>query len=307
MKHRNSPIERVLMISTILALCIVLVVGVMYAAMRITVDRTSITDSIATADESSTTSTDDYAEKLSSYTKMNEELLDFDHLFTTDLDDVNDTIIEFCRDVEEVVVEDSKPDVITYHVQYGDSFWYLADQFYNDGTMYEKIMTDNGITSLYPGDVINIYDPVNSHIEDEVAMQRSITEPAEPVVYNEPAPVSGSSDGTKPDASTYKDSTLLDTSGMEYVGNWRITGYDPHCSHCCGKTNGITASGNQAVLGYSCGSNSLPLGTQIYIEGYGIFRVDDRGGSSQNLIDIACDSHDICYTMTGNADVYIVG
>ena len=103
-----------------------------------------------------------------------------------------------------------------------------------------------------------------------------------------------------------KDGSSLDKTGMTYMGNWRITGYDPHCDHCCGKHNGITASGRQAEFGVTCGINNLPLGTKIYIEGYGVYRVDDRGGMSKNHVDIACPSHDVCYQMTGYADVYVI-
>lgn len=206
-------------------------------------------------------------------------------------------------DEETTVVEEEAP--VEYVVQYGDCFWEIADMYYGDGAMYPVLMEANNKTSLHPGDVITICDLEDYNVEEIVAAaQESVA--VSTSYKSAPATSTGSSDGTKPDWTTYKDSTPYDTTGMTYAGEFKITGYDPHCAHCCGKTNGITASGNQAVLGYSVGCNNLPLGTIVYIEGYGIFRVDDRGGSSRNLIDIACDSHDICYHMTGSANVYIV-
>lgn len=214
-------------------------------------------------------------------------------------------------------VAESAPEYIEHVVSAGDSFWAIADTYYGDGTKYGYVMAANDVTTIHPGDIVKIYDPEEYEIEDTMVdeyVEKIETEIQSPsstanatISYNnEPAPISGSSDGTKPDWTTYRDTTAYDTSNMTYVGEYKITGYDPHCAHCCGKTDGYTAAGTQAILGYSAGSNSLPLGTVVYIEGYGIFRIDDCGGSSKNLIDIACDSHDICYHMTGRANVYIV-
>lgn len=52
---------------------------------------------------------------------------------------------------------------------------------------------------------------------------------------------------------------------MVYLGEYRITGYDL-CMDCCGKTDGITASGTQASVGRTCAAGSgLPFGTRIFI------------------------------------------
>ena len=222
---------------------------------------------------------------------------------------------EVVPDTEEVIedeVVEEDPQYIEYRVSAGDSFWSIANTYYGDGSKYAYIMAMNDITMIHPGDIIKIYDPEDYEVDDSVVeeyeeVSAMIAESTPTTIsYTEPVSVSGSSDGTKPDWTTYKDTTVYDTSNMTYVGEYKITGYDPHCKHCCGKTDGYTAAGTQAILGYSAGSNSLPLGTVVYIEGYGIFRIDDCGGSSKNLIDIACDSHDICYQMTGRANVYIV-
>jgi 3D (Asp-Asp-Asp) domain-containing protein len=60
---------------------------------------------------------------------------------------------------------------------------------------------------------------------------------------------------------------------------WKITAYCP-CSQCCGKSNGITASGKKAHYGYvAC--NWLPFGSKVRIAGLGEFIVMDRGAKSQ--------------------------
>ena len=65
------------------------------------------------------------------------------------------------------------------------------------------------------------------------------------------------------------------------------------CRKCCGKTDGITASGAKAVEGVTVAMNkSVPFGTKVYIEGVGERIVQDRGGAIKgNNIDIFFDNH----------------
>lgn len=74
----------------------------------------------------------------------------------------------------------------------------------------------------------------------------------------------------------------------EYV----ITAYCP-CVQCCGKSDGITASGEKAVEGITVAMDkSIPFGTKIYIDGVGERIVQDRGGAIKgNRIDLYFDSH----------------
>ena len=74
----------------------------------------------------------------------------------------------------------------------------------------------------------------------------------------------------------------------EYV----ITAYCP-CVRCCGKSDGITASGVKAIEGITAATDkSMPFGTKIYIDGVGERIVQDRGGAIKgNRIDLYFDSH----------------
>lgn len=74
----------------------------------------------------------------------------------------------------------------------------------------------------------------------------------------------------------------------EYV----ITAYCP-CTKCCGKSDGITASGEKAVEGVTIAAdtNILPFGTKVIIDG-NTYIVQDRGGAIKgNRIDLYFDSH----------------
>ena len=74
---------------------------------------------------------------------------------------------------------------------------------------------------------------------------------------------------------------------------YTITAYCP-CVKCCGKTDGITASGEKAVQGVTVATdNSIPFGTKIYIESLGERIVQDRGVAIKgNRIDLYFDSHE---------------
>lgn len=74
---------------------------------------------------------------------------------------------------------------------------------------------------------------------------------------------------------------------------YTITFYCP-CAKCCGKTDGITASGTKATAGRTIAApKSFAFGTQLHVIGLGSYVVEDRGGSIKgNRLDIYVDSHD---------------
>lgn len=83
-----------------------------------------------------------------------------------------------------------------------------------------------------------------------------------------------------------------DGEGKPKTETYVITAYCP-CVKCCGKTNGITASGVKAVQGVTVAMDkSIPFGTKIYIDGVGERIVQDRGGAIKgNRIDLYFESH----------------
>ncbi len=77
----------------------------------------------------------------------------------------------------------------------------------------------------------------------------------------------------------------------KYLGTYTIYAYCP-CVKCCGKTNGITASGTIATEGRTVAS-TLPFGTKLYIDGIGERIVEDRGGAIQgNKLDLFMSDHE---------------
>ena len=98
-------------------------------------------------------------------------------------------------------------------------------------------------------------------------------------------------------------------SNKTYAGEFEITYYCP-CTLCCGKTDGITASGTLAIEGQTVAADwdVLPPGTKIYIDGVGFRTVEDKGGAivGQSL-DVFMDSHSAALEAGRHkADVWIV-
>lgn len=87
-------------------------------------------------------------------------------------------------------------------------------------------------------------------------------------------------------------------------GDCRITFYCP-CAKCCGKSDGITASGALATPNHTVAAGTLPFGTRLLIDGEE-YVVEDRG-VGDHQIDIFVSSHEealqrgLYYT-----DVYII-
>ena len=74
-------------------------------------------------------------------------------------------------------------------------------------------------------------------------------------------------------------------------GRYKVTAYCA-CVKCCGKTNGITASGTKATANRTVAApSSFAFGTKIQMNGQ-TYVVEDRGGAIQgNRIDLYMNSH----------------
>ena len=116
-------------------------------------------------------------------------------------------------------------------------------------------------------------------IEKTVISEKVITEPVDKIVQVQKK-------------ATSRGSTLPRTTASTSGGTtYKITAYCP-CSKCCGKTNGMTASGTKATAGRTVAASSkFAFGTKLNIGGH-IYTVEDRGGAiNGNKIDIFVNTH----------------
>ena len=95
-------------------------------------------------------------------------------------------------------------------------------------------------------------------------------------------------------------SASMDTapSSDGYLGTYRCTGYVATGNAC--------ASGVMPESGVTIASNSLPMGTRVYIEGIGERVVQDTGGMGNGVIDVFVDSTSEAYALTGDYEVYVI-
>lgn len=106
-----------------------------------------------------------------------------------------------------------------------------------------------------------------------------------------------------------KDIDALKDNKAKYIGQFKISYYCA-CEKCCGKTDGITASGVKVQEGVTIAADTsiLPFGTKVFIQGVGNRIVQDRGSSIKgNKIDVYVTSHNsIPKVGVHNSDVWMV-
>ena len=154
----------------------------------------------------------------------------------------------------------------------------------------EEVITTENITEI---DTSFTEITTTEEVTMEVTEEISTTE-----TYYEPTTEEPTTEATTEAPST-------EANGMTYLGTYSLTAYCS-CVNCCGKSNGITASGTQATAGRTVACNSLSIGTVISINGHQ-YVVEDTGGMGGNVIDIFFDSHEEAINFgRQSAEVYLV-
>ena len=156
----------------------------------------------------------------------------------------------------------------------------------NDDTGEADSRTEGGVQlSLDNEQRQKIRDQVESDSNDyklneEKKMTFTVNTPIPGVTVN--SAVNGGRDNTATQAQIAK---------SKYLGQFVVTAYCP-CMECCGKTDGITASGVKAQANHTIAtSSSYAFGTKMILNGR-IYTVEDRGGAIQgNRIDIFFNTH----------------
>lgn len=99
-------------------------------------------------------------------------------------------------------------------------------------------------------------------------------------------------------------------SNAKSLGNYKLTFYCP-CAVCNGAADAKTASGTTPTEGRTIAVDSsvIPLGSRVYIEGYGVFIAEDTGGAiKNNKIDVLVSSHSRAYDLgVKYANIYLLG
>lgn len=124
------------------------------------------------------------------------------------------------------------------------------------------------------------------------------TEPLEPTVEIEP---------TEPTVDELAPIEPVEPIS-DYLGEFVLTAYCA-CKNCCGKTDGVTATGTIATAGRTIAVDPkvIPYGSEVIINDH-IYIAEDCGGGINNYhIDIYFDSHEEALQFgVQYADIYIV-
>lgn len=94
----------------------------------------------------------------------------------------------------------------------------------------------------------------------------------------------------------------VDLTGAKDLGDFYLTAY-------YNPWGNPTASGAPTVANHTIAQNSLPFGSRVYIEGLGVYTVEDRGAVSNgsHWIDVYCNTLQDCYNLpVRNARVYLL-
>ncbi len=99
-------------------------------------------------------------------------------------------------------------------------------------------------------------------------------------------------------------------NNFKKIGTHRLSFYCP-CAVCNGRSDGKTKIGTKMAEGRTIAVDSriIPLGSRVYIDGYGVFIAEDIGGAIKgNRIDVCVSSHSRAYDIgIDYADVYLIG
>lgn len=135
--------------------------------------------------------------------------------------------------------------------------------------------------------ILSLMVMIAYHVEAQAKMPEITTDkPTETVT-----------EATTEESSTVEETTDIELTTVKFedipdlteLGTFKLTAYCS-CSKCCGKSDGITASGTKATAGRTVAASGLPFGTELYING-NTYIVEDRGVPS-GVVDIYFDSHE---------------
>lgn len=170
--------------------------------------------------------------------------------------------------------QENSEQVDKYKVVSGDNLWKIAEKY---NVTVAKLKDWNKLTSdiIHPGNVLTINGTVESS-----------NQPAEK------KPVENTSTETKAEAvkapvqEQKQEQTQKQTSGQEITVE--ATAYTAYCEGCSGITStgiDLRSNPNQKVIAVD--PTIIPLGSKVYVEGYGEAIAGDTGGAIKgNRIDV---------------------
>jgi 3D (Asp-Asp-Asp) domain-containing protein/LysM repeat protein len=184
-----------------------------------------------------------------------------------------------------------------YKIEKGDTLWGISQNY--EGVTYQKLAEWNSIANpdlIYAGDEITIYvdgqpKAVETPVKEEAPAEEPVTEdpakeaPAEEPVTEEPAEEAPAEEPVTEEPA--EEETAADPEVAQEL-TMTATAYTATCEGCSGITaTGINLLKNPDMKVISVDPDVIPLGSKVWVEGYGEAIAGDTGGAIKgNKIDI---------------------
>ncbi|MEK3980130.1 3D domain-containing protein [Psychrobacillus sp. FSL K6-2836] len=169
---------------------------------------------------------------------------------------------------------------LTYTVEKGDNLFRIALEH---SISLESLMEWNNIEGelIFPGDVLNVSEDRIPETVNNVAVASTLARSSPPTNVSEEPKVPASSSIIEPVSS-----------GEEMIVT--ATAYTAYCEGCSGTTAyGIDLRANPDQKVIAVDPRIIPLGTKVWVEGYGEAIAGDTGGAIKgNKIDVFIPSYD---------------
>ena len=190
-----------------------------------------------------------------------------------DLD--SDTIIENTR-----LVVKKEADTPTYKVKKGDSLWKISN---TKNVSINELRSWNQLKSdvIHPGQVLKLAG-------DGQAASANTAQPAKAKQTKQTTQTT-----TKKTTPVQKTSTTKKENTGKTI-TVSATAYTANCNGCSGTTaTGVNLKANPDAKVIAVDPSVIPLGSKVYVEGYGYATAADTGGAIKgNKIDVFIPSHD---------------
>jgi 3D (Asp-Asp-Asp) domain-containing protein len=177
-------------------------------------------------------------------------------------------------------------------VSKGDTLWNIS-QVYR--VSVEDLKTWNKLSSdlIHPGLDLTIYTDLNNGTNVNVATVESNAQPVQsnpepettPAPAPEPEPETAPAPASEP-AAAPTEPTNSEPAGKEITVE--ATAYTAECEGCIGITKtGVDLNANPDAKVIAVDPSIIPLGSKVYVEGYGYATAEDTGGAIKgNRIDV---------------------
>lgn len=145
-------------------------------------------------------------------------------------------------------------------------------------------------------------------VEETVEETEPVQETKPKEVVEKPKQEQNDKNNSSKDTSNKNEEQKEEESNLVYMGRFKLTSYCS-CSKCCGKSDGITATGTKAKQGRTIAVDpkQIPYGTKVVINGHTYVAEDCGGSIKNNRIDIYMSSHKEALQFgVQYADVYII-